>query len=231
MKSMSKLFSKGELLLWAGSVLAITGSFLIFDRQNVPILLASYLGVTSLIFSAKGHPVGQLLMVLFSVIYGIIAFLGRYYGETITYLGMTGPMALFALIAWLRHPFAGQKSQVAVNHLQGREWFLMAVLSVFVTAALGWLLAYFETAQLFLSTVSITTSFVAVYLTFRRSAYFPLAYAANDAVLVTLWTTAARQEPSYFSISVCFLIFLVNDLYGFISWIKMEQLQALEPAL
>lgn len=225
MKQSISFFSRSELALWGSSVALITGSFLIFDREGYAILLASWIGVTSLIFNAKGHPAGQLLMVIFSVIYGIISFLGRYYGETLTYLGMTCPMALFALISWLRHPFAGNRTEVAVNRLRRGEGFFLAALTAVVTLLFGRLLLHFSTSQIILSTVSVTTSFLAVYLTFRRSAYYALAYAANDIVLVLLWGIASVEEPSYLSVSVCFLIFLVNDLYGFLSWRKMARRQ------
>ena len=75
------------------------------------------------------------------------------------------------------------------------------------------------------STLSVTTSFIAVYLTFRRSPWFALAYAANDIVLIVLWILAALQDISYVSVIVCFAVFLVNDLYGFFSWLKMEKSQ------
>lgn len=75
------------------------------------------------------------------------------------------------------------------------------------------------------SIVSVTTSFLAVYLTFRRSAFFALAYAANDVVLIVLWVLAARTEPRYLSMVACFAAFLVNDLYGFWSWRKMHARQ------
>ena len=82
-------------------------SFVIFDRENYLTLSASLIGATSLIFNAKGNPFGQLLMVVFSILYGIISFSFAYYGEMITYLGMTMPMAVFALISWLRNPYKG----------------------------------------------------------------------------------------------------------------------------
>jgi nicotinamide riboside transporter PnuC len=75
------------------------------------------------------------------------------------------------------------------------------------------------------STLSVTTSFIAVYLTFRRSPYFALAYAANDIVLIVLWILAATKDVSYLSVMICFVLFLVNDVYGYISWRKMEQRQ------
>ena len=76
------------------------------------------------------------------------------------------------------------------------------------------------------STISVTTSFLAVYLTFRRSPYFALAYAANDIVLIVLWTLASAYDIRYISVVVCFAAFFVNDLYGYINWQKMKLRQA-----
>ncbi len=223
---MKHYFTKTELTLWSSSTVGILIAFFLFDRTNLLTLVASLIGVTSLIFNAKGNPIGQLLMVIFSILYGIISYTFRYYGEMITYLGMTGPMALFALIAWLRHPFKGNKAEVAVNRLGKTEVFGMLLLSVAVTATFYFILDHFHTANMIPSTLSVTTSFIAVYLTFRRSPYFALAYAANDLVLILLWTLAARENVTYISVIICFVMFLINDLYGFISWRAMEKRQA-----
>ena len=102
-------------------------SFCVFDRTNFLTLCASLIGVTSLIFNAKGNPFGQLLMIVFSLIYGIISYSFSYYGEMITYLGMTMPMAIFALISWLRNPYNGNKSEVRVNNISKKENFGMWV--------------------------------------------------------------------------------------------------------
>ncbi|MBQ1229975.1 MAG: nicotinamide mononucleotide transporter, partial [Clostridia bacterium] len=74
----------------------------------------------------------------------------------------------------------------------------------------------------------VTTSFLAVYLTFRRSPFFALAYAANDIVLILLWSMASASEIRYISVTVCFVAFLVNDLYGFFNWKRMEKRQCAE---
>ncbi len=221
-----KYFGKWEWLLWGTSAFFITLFYALFDRANPLTLCASLLGATSLIFNAKGNPFGQFLMVIFSLLYGYISFSCAYYGEMITYIGMTGPMAFFALISWLRNPYEGKKSEVAVNRLKKNEMLFMLVLSAVVTVIFYFILKYFNTANLIPSTLSVTTSFIAVYLTFRRSPYFALAYAANDIILIVLWVMATIENISYISVTVCFVIFLVNDIYGFISWRKMEERQA-----
>ncbi|MBR3948582.1 MAG: nicotinamide mononucleotide transporter [Clostridia bacterium] len=224
-KSICKYFSMGELILWALSVITITVSFLLFDRENYLTLVASLIGVTSLIFNAKGNPFGQLLMVVFSILYGMISYSFSYYGEMITYMGMTGPMAFFALVTWLRNPYKGKKSQVKVNTISRGEVVFTIVLTAAVTVLFYFILEYFNTANLFFSTVSVTTSFAAVYLTFRRSPYFALIYALNDIVLIILWVYASLSDITYLSVFICFLMFLINDIYGFLSWLKMEKKQ------
>lgn len=215
-------FSKFEKGLWIGSILLITSSFLIFDRANYFNFIASLVGATSLIFCAKGNPFGQVLMIIFCTMYGIISYTFKYYGELITYVFMTGPMAVLSLISWLRHPFKGDKSQVEVNRISKKDVALTFVLATIITIIFYFVLKYFNTANLFFSTISITTSFIAVFLTYKRSPYYALAYMANDIILIILWVLATVKDPSYVSVIICFIVFLINDIYGFVSWKKMQ---------
>ena len=225
MKKLLYYFSKLEIVLWGSSVALILSSFLAFDRTNYLTLIASLIGVTSLIFNAKGNPFGQLLMVIFSLLYGIISFTFSYYGEMITYLGMTMPMAVFALVSWLCNPYKGNHAEVKVNSIGRAEQVYMWIATIAVTIIFYFVLEHFDTANIIPSTISVTTSFLAVYLTFRRSPYFALAYAANDTVLIVLWILASISDIRYVSVVVCFVAFLFNDVYGFISWQRMKNRQ------
>ena len=218
-------FSRGELLLWCSSVVLIVVSFCIFDREHFLTLAASLIGVTSLIFNAKGNPFGQFLMVIFSLLYGIISFTFSYYGEMLTYLGMTMPMAIFALISWLKNPHNGNRSEVKVNSISKKEMRFMWLLAIVVTIIFYFILDAFHTANIIPSTISVTTSFIAVYLTFRRSSFYALGYAANDVVLIVLWVLASITDIRYISVVVCFAAFLINDIYGFLNWQKMKERQ------
>lgn len=215
-------FSKGELLLWGISVTLVIGSFCVFGGNGILTLAASLIGVTSILINAKGNPLGQCLMILFSLLYGMISYTFSYYGEMLTYLGMTLPMAVFALISWLKHPYRGKRSEVAIHMIGKKEILLLFPAATAVTVAFFFLLRHLNTANLLPSTISVTTSFLAVWLTFRRSPYFSLAYAANDIVLIVLWLLASMSDRRYLSVVFCFVAFLLNDIYGFISWQRMK---------
>lgn len=218
-------FSLFEICLWSCSILLTAISFAVFDRENYIMLTASVIGATYLIFNAKGNPIGQVLLVIFSFLYGIISYNFSYYGEMVTYLGMSTPMAVLALISWIRNPYEGNRAEVKINSLEKPEIVFLLVLTNIITFIFYFILKYFHTANLIPSTVSVTTSFLAVYLSFRRSRYFTLAYAANDMILIFLWILAALSDVKYISVTVCFAMFLVNDIYGYVNWTKMQKRQ------
>ena len=225
LRSALTYFSKAELILWLFSLTAILISFFAFRQSDYLNLIASLIGVTSLIYCAKGNPVGQVLMIIFSLLYGYISFGFAYYGEMITYLGMTLPMAVFSLVSWLRNPFVKGKAEVRVYRISKKETIFAVILTAIITVLFYFILDYFSTASIIPSTLSVATSFFAAYLTFRRSPYFALAYAVNDIVLIILWILASLRDTGYVSVIVCFVIFLINDLYGFYNWKKMEKKQ------
>lgn len=76
-------------------------------------------------------------------------------------------------------------------------------------AAFGWLSRYFSKGELLLwgcSMGCILLSFAA----FDRGSYLILA---------------AMEDPSYLSVVICFVMFPVNDGYGFLSWSRMQKRQ------
>ena len=225
LKKLLSYFSRFEICLWCGSMLLTVISFAIFDRENYIMLISSIIGATYLIFNAKGNPIGQVLLIIFSILYGVISYGFSYYGEMITYLGMSTPMAFLSLISWLKNPYNGNRAEVKINSLKKKEIIFMFALTAVITFIFYFILKHFGTANLIPSTASVTTSFLAVYLTLRRSRYFTLAYAANDIILIILWILATLSDITYMSVTICFLMFLVNDIYGYINWTKMYKRQ------
>ncbi len=218
-------FSKFEIFLLLTSLTLITVFFCLFDKKNFLVLLASLIGATSLIFCAKGNPFGQGLIIIFSIIYGVISYQCKYYGEMITYLGMTMPMAIIALVTWLKNPYNGNKSTVKIQTISIKEFAISLILTAIITTTFYFVLKHFNTANLIISTISVATSFLAVYLTFRRSPFYAIAYALNDVVLIILWSLELKSNISAISVVVCFATFLVNDIYAYINWKKILKKQ------
>lgn len=192
-----KYFRKREWILWIISLVVVCGSNLLSPEFSPVILVAALVGTTSLVFAAKGNVWSQILIIIFSVLYGVISFQYRYWGEMVTYLGMTLPMAVWSTVVWFKNP-SDRAGEVKISSMNKKKWMVLITLSVLVTALFCVILKYFNTPNLILSTLSITTSFLAASLTILRASYFALFYAANDIVLIVLWTMATIENPIYF---------------------------------
>ena len=161
-------------------------------------------------------------MTVFSILYGIISWQFCYWGEMITYLGMTMPMAIWSTITWIKNPSENGR-EVEIQKLTKKHVVMLVISGAVVTTIFGWILRALNTPNIVFSTVSVTTSFFAAALTMLRSSYYAVWYAANDIVLIVLWTLEALQNPVYLSVIVIFMIFLFYDIYGFINWKKRER--------
>lgn len=214
--------TRKEWCLWIASLLIVAASNMLNKNVDPLTLAAACIGITSLIFAAKGNVWSQILMIVFSILYGVISWQVRYWGEMITYLGMTMPMAIWSTITWLRNPSENGKT-VAIQKLTAKHGMGLVFFGTIVTAFFYWVLRLLDTPNIVFSTISVATSFLAAALTMLRSSYYALGYAANDLVLIALWGLASLKDPLYIPVAVNFTIFFVNDLYGFLSWKKREQ--------
>jgi len=221
-----KTLTKREWSIWLGSIIIVLISNLATKDFDLLTLVAALTGVTSLIFAAKGKVWGQVLMILFSILYGIISFRFRYWGEMMTYLGMTLPMAVWSTITWIENPSENNGNEVQIQSLSKKHIVALCISGIIVTAVFYYILKSFNTPNIIFSTISIITSFIAASLTMLRSSYYAVWYAVNDVVLIILWVLASLKDPAYIPVVVNFSIFFMNDMYGFMSWKQRELEQA-----
>lgn len=214
-----------DYVIWSISTIVNIIAFAVTGWKDPLTFVSAIIGETSLIFNAKGHVVGQMIAVAFAVFYSIVSYFLRYYSELITYSCMSAPIAILTIIAWIRNPF-GKSGQVSVATLTKKKIAVMFALTALITTAFYFILRALNTPNLAVSTLSIATSFLACYLMLIRSPWFAVAYAANDIVLIVLWTLATVNDIAYLPMVTCFATFLFNDIYSFICWCKMKKSQS-----
>lgn len=226
-----KKLTKAEWALWICSLVAVSAaaavSFSLFpDSADWLTLAASLAGVTSLVFLAKADVWGQILSIAFNITYALAAFNNRFYGETILYFCLHLPTAVCTLIVWIRNRFRKEDTVIKIEKTSPLKTLTVCILGAGVTAGAYFLLKHLNTDSLALSAVSVYTSFVAISLMVLRSPYYALVYAANDIVLIVLWTISAIAAPANAVMVVCFVAYLANDLYALYNWRRIRRSQA-----
>ena len=228
LKNPFKSLTGKDWILYIISLIIVISSNFFTDNIDYFKMASTIVGATALMFIAKGNAWGQILSVAFCIMYAYTSYQFRYYGEMITYLAMSLPIAFVSIFTWLKNPYKKGENVVKIHKLSGKEIVLMTAFAIGVTIGFYFVLRVLNTPNLIVSTISVTTSFFAAYLLLRRNTYYALAYALNDLILITLWVLASIKDISYLTVVSCFVMFFINDLYGFISWKIREREQGLK---
>ena len=136
---------------------------------------------------------------------------------------MMFPMTIIQLVAWLKN--LGKDYVVKVNSITKKEIIIVIAVALIAFVAFYFILRALDTSQLIFSTISIVTSVLATYFQSRRSKYGFLSFLFNDVVLCVLWLMATLQDIKNVSMLVAVALYVICDIYGFISWGVMQKRQ------
>lgn len=222
MKKFLKDWKSFEIALLLISVIAICVSTIIC-KSGILTCVTSLAGVLCALLQAKGKIISQWIglaeVMLYSILsYPILSYQNDYYGEVIIYVLVVFPMYLYGVISWITHKNE-ETDTVNSNQIAKQEWIMLSFGSIFGFVGLYYVLKYFDTSQLIVSSLSMVTSLLATYLIVRRSKFSFLFYVANDIILVILWGIPLLQgDFSLMPILIEPVILLINDSYGWKNW-------------
>lgn len=122
-------------------------------------------------------------------------------------------MYVYGVISWMTHKNE-ETDTVEPNQISKKEWGMLILASAIGFVVLYYILKYFNTSQLLISSLSMITSLIATYLITRRSKYSFLFYIGNDVILILLWGIPILQGDFYLlPILVENIVLLMNDSY------------------
>ena len=226
MKKFFKSWNLFEKLFLLISLLIIIVCFFLGTDKNILSLITSILGVITVIFGAKGLVWAPVVNLLYNIVYIILSYTQGFYGEVLIYIFMMTPINIAMIVSWLKNKSKEDENIVEVNKLNKKEYILLFVFTLIVAVGFYFILKALHTTALFISTISLIDSFIATYLLYRRCSNYALSYIVNDIILIVLWSFSIKNNGvAYLPMVLSFLVFLVNDVYGLISWKKRERKQ------
>ena len=213
-----------EYILWIGSMIAIIIAFIIPEEKEYLNLVTSLVGVTCVFFIAKGKIFGQIVGIIYAIVYGFISYFHNLYGEVFLSFVFYAPLAILGLVEWAKNQYA-DTHVVTITKLTKIDYFIALAITIVLTTIAFFVLSALNTQSLVVSTISIATSTMAGYFVIKRSPGYALFYFLNDSVLIVMWSIEAYQNISALPMVISFITFVINDLYGFINWLRLRKKQ------
>ena len=219
-----KDWSKFEKTLLFGNIIVVSTIGIIF-KADLLTTACSIIGINTALLLAKGKNLGQLMGILITLLYSILSFKNKYYGEVLIYVFLMLPMFVVGTFSWIKHQNKKTNS-VEINNIKAKEWIIVSIIFIGVFIGIYYVLKAFNTNELIVSTASVLASLFAVYLQVRRSKYSFSFYIVNDIILFILWGTPVFKGNYTLIPMLLNPVFLfINDLYGFYYWRKTEKIQ------
>ena len=213
-----------EKILLIGSILFISLIGLSFHADALATL-CSMLGVVTVLLLAKGNNYANVLGVFISILYSIVSYRNKYYGEILIYVFLMIPMYTIGIFTWLKHKDKDTDS-VEINTLSKKEWILASLVFCIMFVGICNLLKAFDTNALYLSAISVLSNLYAIYLQVRRSRFSFCFYLATDVVLFALWIIPVmKANYTFIPMILNPVINFINDSYGLYNWRRIERLQ------
>lgn len=189
-------------------------------KSNLLAISVAFLGVFSSLNRAKGKVLSQTTGIILSILYSIIAFQNKYYGEVIIYLFIMLPIYISSVYTWLKYK-NNKTNEVLQNNISKKTTLLLFIINFCLFFLLYFILKIFNTNQLLLSTFSMLVKLNAAYLALKRNKYSFIFYTISAIMLLMLWGIPIFNGQ-YELLPMLFdsILLIINNIYGFVKWSK-----------
>lgn len=200
---------------------------IIFESSALEVFSTS-ISLTSALLIAKGKIDGYFVGLAGIVAFSIVCFQTKIYGEVIVQLAIYLPVTVFGIYSWAKnkHNDKDKGSVVKVGYLGIKEILLVIVSQLIMAVGYYFMLKYFGTEYLLVSTFSVTIQVAATYMLARRSQFGSGPYVLGDIAQIVLWSmVVAGGNTNAIAVLVMPCMYLINDVYGFFEWRRLRKNQ------
>ena len=196
-------------------------------KSGIITTLNALFGFLAVFFTSKGNVVGQILGIIQIPFYSYIAYSNRFFGELIICFVISLPICVTAIFSWAKNIYSSCGDIKVNTNISWKEWLILIIVSLIVGVGIYFLLDYFNTYQVVLSTLSVITSAFAYYIVMRRNGYGFIFYIANNIFCMLLWILLVINNNDLTQIITFFnfIIYTVMNTRGIFNFIRLKREQ------
>lgn len=214
-------FEKIWLFLFAGANIYVYFAL----GQSLLGLTASITGMITVVLVAKGRISNYYFGVINVFLYGFIAFQSQFYGEVMLNWVYYLPLQFVGFYIWTRNKNEEGVDEVNVARLSTRRRVMWFFLSIGGIIGYGFFLKWLNGNLPFFDSTSTTLSVIAQYLMIRRVKEQWIVWIVIDIVSIYMWVDIYLNTGNSLSMVIMWSAYLVNAIYGWYNWSKLEEEQ------
>ena len=123
LKKLFKDWNKFEFFLLLSSIAIIIFSG-ILCKSTILTIICSITGILCALTQAKGKIISQFIGLILVVLYSLLSFENKYYGEVLIYIFIMLPLFISGIISWIKN-LNKETNTVNENTLHKKEWIIL----------------------------------------------------------------------------------------------------------
>lgn len=225
---MTKLrkFIKSELtgwkkwdIIWIVFATAVILGLSIYWGENALGLIMALTGVWCVILTGKGKRSSFLFGTVNSILYAVVAFSAKYYGEVMLNILYYLPMNVVGWVLWKKH-MNDETGEVVKKRLKLRKGLMVYALTGLAIVGYGLVLAALGGNLPYVDSMSTVVSVVAQILSVWRLMEQWVLWIVVDIVTVIMWGVDFARGGETIATLAMWSIYLVNAVIMFVRWYR-----------
>jgi nicotinamide mononucleotide transporter len=208
-------------------IFTVINIYLFFSWGDTLIgLTASLTGMLCVVLTAKGK-ISSFYWGLINILaYSYVAYQSTYYGDVMLNMLYFLPMTFLGIYFWNKNSRKKKESKtVLVKSLSWKNKALVLFGSLILVYALGLFLKTISGTLPFVDSTTTIFSIVATILLTKRYSDQWFYWIMVDVWSIVMWVHIFLRDGNQVSMLVMWSAFLVNAIYGYYNWTKLERTQ------
>jgi nicotinamide mononucleotide transporter len=213
------LFEKLWLLTFT-----IINIYLFFAWHDTWIgLTASLTGMICVVLTAKARISSFYFGLVNILTYSYVAYQSAYYGDVMLNMLYFLPMTFIGIYYWKKNLRADKKGEVIVRRLKWRTKAIWFFISICFSLAYGLILLLIKGTLPFIDSTTTVFSIIATIMLNKRLTDQWFYWILVDVLSLVMWIYILVTTQGDVSMLVMWSAFLVNAIYGYYNWRKLEK--------
>lgn len=216
-----ELFEKVWLLVFTILIIGLS----IYWRDTITGIACSLSGIWCVVLVAKGKISNYWIGIVNIILYAIISYGNKYYGEVMLNAFYFLPMQFVGAYVWIKNKKPNTKDGIIVKTLTNKNRVIWVIVSILGVMAYGKVLELLGGNLPYVDSMSTVLSIMAMLLMVYRFIEQWILWIIIDIVTIILWFIAMMKGGNDISILLMWTAYFFNAIYGMYNWIKMYKLQ------
>ena len=213
-------------IIWLTVATTVILGLSIYWRDTWISLLAAITGVWCVILTGKGKRSSFIFGLINVILYAIVAFQAKYYGEVMLNVIYYIPMSFVGWFAWKKH-MSDDTGEVVKERLNINKSIIVYALTAAAIFGYGLILKVLGGSLPYIDSMSTVISVVAQILSIKRLMEQWVLWIVVDAVTVIMWSVHFAQGGESIATLAMWIVYLVNAFIMFIHWYKESKKNAI----